>query len=266
MARKINPHGLKADDIRVAMKNRWTAPEWAIMWEVNQGTGVQAGRSADAMMMSLWPSRGLELHGVEIKVSRSDWKREAKDPTKAETIAKFCDRWWIHTPENVVDDLSDLPPAWGLREWSGKRWKTIREAEKTSAEPISRTFLAALLRRSEGATNLFIREQNKTAHEEVEALRKELREKFQSDIQNEVDRRTQRYIRLQEAVVEFERITGRDFSDYRESRLVEIAKAAAALSDANCKYGTPSAEKFEAAAECIRALQNIDKIGGDHAA
>ena len=47
--------------------------------------------SGDAVIMSLWPSRGLELHGVEIKVSRADWKREAADPAKAEAIAAYCD-------------------------------------------------------------------------------------------------------------------------------------------------------------------------------
>lgn len=264
--KKINPHGMKAGDIRLAMSKRWTAPEWSIMWEVNQGTGIGSGRSADAVMMSLWPSRGLELHGVEIKVSRSDWKREAKDPSKAETIAKFCDRWWIHTPENVVDDLSDLPPAWGLREWTGKQWRTIREAEKTDAEPISRLFLASLMRRSDDVMQLFIKEQNRSALDDIEKLRAELRESFLSDVQREIDRRTQRYVRLQDAVCKFEEITGRSFSDYRESGLVDIAKAAAALSNLNNGYTIPTPEKFEAAAECLRALKDIDKIGDDEAA
>ena len=82
MAGEINPHGLKASDIRAAMSKRWAAPEWAIMWEVAEGTGARGGRYADAVMMSLWPSRGLELHGVEIKISRADWKREAFDPQR----------------------------------------------------------------------------------------------------------------------------------------------------------------------------------------
>lgn len=100
---------LKASDIRAGMKKRWCDPQWAIMWEVGEGTGAMSGRYADAVMMSLWPSRGLELHGVEIKISRSDWKREAADPSKAEAIARYCDRWWVHTPPGIVDDLSDLP-------------------------------------------------------------------------------------------------------------------------------------------------------------
>jgi len=32
--------------------------------------------------MDLWPSGGLEIHGHEVKVSRSDWLRELKEPEK----------------------------------------------------------------------------------------------------------------------------------------------------------------------------------------
>lgn len=137
--KKPKPRKLKASDLTAAMAKRWAAPEYAIMYEVGEGTGAARGRYADAAIMSLWPSRGLELHGVEIKVSRSDWKREAANPQKAEAIAKYCDRWWIHTPPGIVDDLSDLPPAWGLREFDGSRWHTIREAEKTEAELVHPT-------------------------------------------------------------------------------------------------------------------------------
>ncbi len=149
LSKPVKPIRLTAGDIRIAMSKRWKDPEYAIMWEVGEGTGAISGRYADALIMSLWPSRGLELHGVEIKISRSDWKREAADPTKAEAIARYCDRWWIHTPPGIVDDLSALPPAWGLREFDGKAWKTIREADKTDAEPITRRFLVAMLRRAD---------------------------------------------------------------------------------------------------------------------
>ncbi|MFN4169979.1 MAG: hypothetical protein ACK4HD_16840, partial [Pannonibacter phragmitetus] len=133
---------LTSADIRAAMSKRWTQPEYALMWEVGSSTGAGPSRYADAVIMSLWPSRGLELHGVEIKVSRSDWKREAADPKKAEAIARYCDRWYVHTPPGIVDDLSGLPPAWGLREFDGKTWRTVREAAKNEPEPVTRPFLA----------------------------------------------------------------------------------------------------------------------------
>lgn len=143
MAQAIN-----AAAIKTAMSTTWADPEYAVLFEVGEKTGG-GGRRADAVIMSLWPSRGLELHGVEIKVSRTDWKRESVAPEKAEAIARFCDRWYIHTPPGIVGDVSELPQTWGLREWDGKRWRTRREAEKLSPVPVSRQFLAALLRKAD---------------------------------------------------------------------------------------------------------------------
>lgn len=140
---------ITATDIKAAMRKTWGAPEYAVLWEVAPATGYgHKPRYADAMIMGLWPSRGLELHGVEIKVSRSDWKREAADPEKAEALAKFCDRWWIHTCPGVIHDLAEVPLTWGVREWNGKRWNTLREATLTEAAPCDRKVLASLMRRA----------------------------------------------------------------------------------------------------------------------
>lgn len=220
---------IKANDIRNAMRKRFCAPEWAIMWEVSNSTGAYGGkRYADAVMMSLWPSRGLELHGVEIKVSRADWKREAADPSKAETIAKYCDRWWVHTSPGVIDDVSDVPPAWGLREFDGKRWKTVREADKVEAIPTDRGFLAALLRRaSEGSEALIANAIEKAIADEKASIA--------DRVQQEVTRRTRKYDKLVSQIAEFEEAFGCKITskwgngaslDYQA---VPVGKTAAAL-------------------------------------
>jgi hypothetical protein len=135
--------------IKAAMRKTWCGPENALVWEVALATGAVARqRYADALIMSLWPSRGLELHGVEIKVSRADWKREAANPEKAEAIAAYCDRWWVHVAPGVIHDLAEVPMTWGVREYNGTRWKTLREATKTDALPMDRAFLASIMRRS----------------------------------------------------------------------------------------------------------------------
>lgn len=104
--------------------------------------------------MSLWRSRGLTLWGIEIKVSRSDWRRELKDPAKADSIFRFCDGWLIVAPVGVVP-LDEVPPTWGLWELTpGGKWKYTRQPPKLAPDPLDRPFLAALLRRaSELATN-----------------------------------------------------------------------------------------------------------------
>lgn len=261
MRKKINPHNLNAVDIRKAMMKRWTSPEWAIMWEVADTTGYAASRSADAVMMGLWPSRGLELHGVEIKISRADWKREARDPTKAESIAKYCDRWWIHTPVGVVDDLSDLPPAWGLREFTGKQWKTIRDADKTDANPIERGFLAALLRRSDETSREFalgsIEDERKKLLLELEKSRSQI----SGAIDKGIERRTHDYIRLNEQVCNFEEITGIPLERYSND-LPQIARCAVHLSHAvkSDYLGlVQHAERLEGAAKALRELYEITR-------
>lgn len=142
---------LTSGAVKAALMKRFCAPEWALMFEVGDATGALQTRFADAVAMSLWPSRGLELHGIEIKVSRADWQNERKNPAKAETIARFCERWYLVTGPRVVLDIAEIPPAWGWLELVDGRFYERQKAERTAAEPMTRAFLAALLRRAAGA-------------------------------------------------------------------------------------------------------------------
>lgn len=143
---------MKAEEVIEALKAaHYAPPAWALLEQVGDSTGY-AIRHADAIVMGLYPSRGLELHGIEVKVARNDWVRELKSPDKAEVIASMCDRWFIASPAGLIDPPS-MPPAWGLLEIlpSGKV-KTAKPAEKTEAKPLNRGFLAAILRRASAAT------------------------------------------------------------------------------------------------------------------
>jgi hypothetical protein len=93
------PKKLSAADIRVALERRYCAPEWCLMHEAANGTGFSGKRYADCVAMNLFPSRGLAIHGLEIKVSRSDLTKELKNPNKADEIAQYCDLWYVVTPK-----------------------------------------------------------------------------------------------------------------------------------------------------------------------
>lgn len=218
---------LTSRDIRVAMASRFKAPEWAIMWEVAPATGaVRKMRYADAVMMSLWPSRGLDLHGVEIKISRSDWKREAADPEKAEMIAAYCDFWWLHVAPGVVQDLSEVPTAWGLREFDGKAWRTLREATRTEAKPCDRGFLAALLRRAEGRELAAI-------EDEVQRRVHEVTVRVDERIKAEVEDRTRRNSKALQTIAEFEAASGLSMEGFTwPGDVAELAKAVKLARDA----------------------------------
>lgn len=136
-------------EVQHALTLRFAAPAWALLFEVPDGTGGNKNRSADAVAMSLYPSRGLELNGFEIKVSRSDWQKELADPSKAEAVCKYCDRWWIVAGDKSIVKPGELPPTWGLLVAQGKRLVCKTQAPKLEPQPVNRRFLAALLRRVE---------------------------------------------------------------------------------------------------------------------
>jgi len=125
------------------------APEWSVFAEVSDATGGRASRRADALALNLWPSRGLEIRGFEIKVSRSDLKRELDDPSKADAIGVYCHTWSLAVPKNLVRPSDPVPPAWGIFEVENhegrfKRLPTARPIEEVKAP--TRMFMAAIAR------------------------------------------------------------------------------------------------------------------------
>lgn len=128
---------------------KYPAGEYAIMQEVSDSAGFGRSRSADGIVMNLWPSRGLELSGIECKSSRSDWLRELKNPKKAENIFKYCDRWWLVTDTEEIANLEELPPTWGWMSGNknGTRIVIKKEAPLLKPEQCSREFLAAMMKR-----------------------------------------------------------------------------------------------------------------------
>lgn len=131
-----------------ALRGRYGPPEYALFTGVSNGTGGHSTRHADAVAMGVWPSRGLELLGFEVKIDRRDWLRERDNPAKADAVAKFCDRWWLVVADEALVKAGELPPTWGLLAPGPKGLRVVVEAPAMTPTPITRTFLAALLRRA----------------------------------------------------------------------------------------------------------------------
>lgn len=119
----------------------------AWLYEVRNGTGFSRSktRTADALVFSCWPSRGLWLAGVEVKVDRGDWLRELDDPHKAEGIQPFCNYWWVAAPVDIVR-VEEVPKAWGYYEVGGKSVRCVKDAPKLEAKPLDVPMLASLFR------------------------------------------------------------------------------------------------------------------------
>ena len=73
-----------AQDIRAALRKTYCEPDWYLGFEVGNGTGARLRRHADAVAICNYPSRGYEIRGFEIKVSRNDLKSELDNCAKAE--------------------------------------------------------------------------------------------------------------------------------------------------------------------------------------
>ncbi|MBC9706768.1 MAG: hypothetical protein H9W81_17830 [Enterococcus sp.] len=86
-------------------------------------THIQKRTRADALFIGMTNQSGRRLDGYEIKISRGDWLRELRSPTKADAWADECQSWTIVADEGVVK-LDELPEGFGLLE--RRERKTIR--------------------------------------------------------------------------------------------------------------------------------------------
>lgn len=245
----------KTAEVVAALRKQLCAPEWAFFQEVSNGTGARGGAVyADVVAMSLYPSRGLHLHGMEVKVSRGDWQRERSKPNKAEVIAAYCDFWWLVTGPGVVHDVGEIPHGWGWKLYDAGKIVTKKQPERLTPKDMDRVFLAALLRRASEVGDAFIR---RVVEEKSEAARKSAEEY----LQREIERSTQRHRELVEKVRVFEDTSGISLSGWSDKK--EIARLASAIERVGAVNGYNSiralAKRLEdAAAGLTLALQECD--------
>lgn len=129
--------------------------------------------------MSLWPSLGLELWGMEIKVSRGDWLREVKDPGKASAVFNNFDRWFLVAPDGVVK-TEEVPQPWGWYIPENGRLRKMREASKNpNVKAVDRNFLAALMRRTAKTDDAFVTTK-------IDDALREQRRQFDAEIEERV--------------------------------------------------------------------------------
>ncbi|MGK3134837.1 hypothetical protein ACCX84_03590 [Pantoea trifolii] len=207
---------MKTPDVKSALRMRFCSPEWAIFFEVADGTGMNQRRWADAVAMNMYPSRGMEIHGFEIKVSRGDWLRELKNPEKSSTVQQYCDRWWIVAPKELIKP-GELPPTWGHYDVTPAG--IIRQmvaAPKLESISVNKSFMAAMLRRAGGVDEAVV-------GAAIQREREILEERFQDRVQHEIDIRAHKANSALEKVAEFERETGLSLNGY--GAIKEIADA-----------------------------------------
>jgi len=174
---------LSEADLLTRLRERYSAPQYAFLSHVRNATGwSRTTRTADALAMSLWPSRGLHITGFEIKSSRHDWVRELENPQKADEIAGRVDFWVVVLGHADIIKAGELTPTWGLLV-PGPRGTLTCAKEPTlnpDAKEITRPFLAAILRRTS---------ETAASKVEVAAAVKAQREKITQEIESRLTER-----------------------------------------------------------------------------
>lgn len=138
-------------DVLDALYDRYRAVHgngrrYAVAAQVRSRAGFDARRTADFVAMDLWPSARLTLHGHEVKVSRSDWLRELKDPSKAAEFIPYMNTWWVVVSDARMVRDGELPDDWGLMAMRGSLLTVVKKAPRRDALPLTPSRLAALLR------------------------------------------------------------------------------------------------------------------------
>lgn len=136
---------MRASDVRAAIAINYGQGA-VLVDEVGDTVGFRSSpRRMDLLALGCWPSRGLFVHSIEVKVSKGDLARELREPAKAEAIARYCDQMWIAAPKGVAD-VDALPLNWGLYEVSAKGVSVAKQAKPLDALPLDRGFLMAVIR------------------------------------------------------------------------------------------------------------------------
>lgn len=135
-------------EIISAMRDRYSHKADVLLFEVRNDAGFDADRSIDAVVLSTWPSRGLDLQAFEFKASRSDWVRELENPAKADYFFRHVDRFWLVAADPKVIKPDELPTGWGLLVLEKGKLRPKTPAPKLAPAPLTRGILASLLVRA----------------------------------------------------------------------------------------------------------------------
>lgn len=256
---------MKTEELLLKLSKKFPSPQYAFLSQVRNQTGygqaAGAIRTADALSLGLWKSRGYHLHGFELKISRSDWQHELKDPSKAEAIAKYCDMFSLVISDMSIIDISEVPKTWGIMCAQNGTVKTVREAPLLEAKPMDRAFLCGFMRNvSEQQERNFIAraEFDKKVEEYVSARLK--------SVEYDANKKAEQYDKLMENLKKFEEASGLDLTHmhYGWEKPEKIGAAVKMVMDEKTHYLRRNMKWIKEGAEKLAkdAREELKKLEG----
>lgn len=135
--------------------------QWVYFPEMRVGTGYKTYRGnnpeqrIDLWVLNCYPSRKFEQLAFEVKVSRSDFLHEIKNPTKRQAALELSNYYYFATPKGLVKP-EEIPPECGLVEIdldsTKLRWQ-VKAPWRETKEPSWR-FVAQLARTADGGAKV----------------------------------------------------------------------------------------------------------------
>ena len=139
---------ITAKDILALLRDRYiNAGEWVCASEVQRTTGW-SDRRYDFVAMNCWKSNSYKIEVVEIKVSKSDLRRELEEPEKHNVMFDDIDYYSLAAPDKIID-MAVIPPKWGVYAVVDGKLVVKRKPLALHDEPrttLPRAFAASFLR------------------------------------------------------------------------------------------------------------------------
>jgi hypothetical protein len=201
-----------------ALRHVFPSPAHVRLAGVRNGTGFarKRVRTIDALVFSTYPSRGLWMGGVEIKVSRSDWKKELSEPDKAAEIQQYCHRWFVAAPVGIIP-TNEVPDNWGHIEVTATSAKIVKAAPALTPIAPDILLLCAIFRAFADSHTPNAEVQNEVAKQVADSMkRQQQNENYSVRV-------------LRESVAAFEEASGLKIGGLWEAG--DIGKAAKAVLD-----------------------------------
>lgn len=120
---------------------------WLFITELRRSPGWVVDRTIDVFVMHQWPSEGFKRIAYEVKVSKSDFQREIKQPQKRKSFREMCNEFYFIAPVGIIE-AEKVPTDCGLIEVTpeGKFIKTV-DSPWLESNP-DWNIVAALVRRA----------------------------------------------------------------------------------------------------------------------
>ena len=130
----------KTEGILAALKAKHRSEIWAVELALSSGA-----RRCDFWSLHPHASKGYLARAYEIKVSRSDYRRDT--PRKQRDARLFSDEFYYVTPPGLIE-VDELPDWAGLMTWDGDRWRVPLSAPRRDKDAPSWELVVSIMRNS----------------------------------------------------------------------------------------------------------------------